>query len=482
MHKFKQIIKQKINQIKSLSTNKLSIIVLVFWAFASRGFGVIRESLIGRLPPLQADMLNSASIINETIVGVFILGGVGISTMPLIARIENYLLTEKDKKNKSDIEVENQKIVNEKNVNIYISWLLVILTSLVTFISLTGIIFSENVLNIMNKDFFDKVAMAGFTSEYIVLNQIFLVIPALFGIKAILGVFLNSKKAFKIYSLDGVIANVGSILGLSVFYIFFGITGAAIGLTLAFLVVAILFYKECTKFGFRFSLEKFPLLGSHLIKTLYLIIPRLFLVSAPRWAEILVSIFNNSEASITTARSSFNIQGVSLGLMMAVGTVLLPDLTNILHTKGSGGQFWKLLDGYLKKTIFVSALATVGTFILAPVILYFIKFFAFTNATSTLGQDKYVWQIIFLIFIGSLAIIPQALGEIVNRYYVAVENNIIPIISNIIGNVAALIVCIILISNYKMDAAYGVTIAFVCNVLITTGILYIFMLKDRKNS
>jgi O-antigen/teichoic acid export membrane protein len=471
------MLKRIINKYKNLSTNKLSILLLVFWAFISRGFGVIREALTGRLDVISSDILNSASILNETLVTVFIIGGIGIVSLPIISKISfQDLIHELPEKDKEEI-----KKRNEERVNIYISWIMLLLSSLITLFSLIGIIFSKDILFILNQDFFNKVNSLGRLNEYVLLNQIFLVAPVIFGIKTIFGVFLNFKKAFKFYSLDGVLANIGSIIGLSLFYYYFGLIGAGLGLILGFSLMVIALTYDSYIHGFKFELKSFPDLKKHLLTTLYLILPRLILISSPRIAEIAISVFNDSLGSLSTTRMSLNVQGVFYGLMVAVGTVMLPDLTKILHTKGKNIEFWHLINKYLKNALLISSFATIITIILAPVVLTLIKTLSYANQSSWIIDDFYFWQTIFLIFIGSLAIIPQALGEILNRYYIAIEDNKTAIITNTVGNILSIVLTFGILNITTLNSAYAVIIGFVFNCFISTGLMYFYLKKGFEN-
>ena len=465
---------KKLN-LKKLTGNKLSILILVFWALASRGLGIIRESLTGRLLTINAEMFGAASSLNETIVTIFVLGTVGVAALPQIIKLEGG-------KN-----IENSSSISAEKTNIYISWIILILSGFITFLCFFGIIFSKEFLQFFNPDLFKKTVSLNLAREYILLNQIFLIAPVIFTVKTVLGVFLNAKKSFKVYSIDGVISNLGSILGLSILYWVFGLVGAAIGLIIGFLASLILFYWDARKLGFNFTLGKdlitnFPELKGLLIRSFFLFLPRLLLFSSARMAELLVSANSKGDGEISILRMALNIQGVFYGLMVAVGAVLLPDLASNLVKTGRDKMFWAKIIKYCKNTVYMSIGASLLTIFGSPVILYLIKILAFVKKDSFLGSESNFWQIIFLISFGSIAIIFQSLQEIFNRYYISQENNKHPIFATTVANIFGILFTYLFLTKYfNLRADTAAMLGFVINTIIGTLMMGFWIFKDYKN-
>jgi peptidoglycan biosynthesis protein MviN/MurJ (putative lipid II flippase) len=439
------------------SPNKISILLLVFWAFASRGLGLVRDSLMGRLSPIEGEMFNAASILNENIVTFFILGSVGVALLPQIIKLESL-------KNKIDQQIdqasEKYKILWTKMLNGYISWCLLIFSLFITVLCFTGIIFSDYFLHLINADLYDRIKQTGQLSNYIVLNQIFLLAPILFALKTILGVFLNAKKSFKVFALDGVLSNL---------YAYFGIVGTAWGLVIGFSIALICFAWDAFRIGLRFDLFVFPELKGYLWQSFLLFLPRILIFPAARTAETLITVLTKDTGEITSIRMAINIQGVFYGLMVAVGTVFLPDLATILVEQGKSKEFWKHLSKYLRITSIVSLVATVVTVIGSPLILFLIKSLAMVKTDSFLNQENLVNLILSLVAIGSVSIFLQSLNEILNRYYIALEENWFPIISSLIANGVGILTCVIF---YKqINTAQLVMIGFVLNNLVLTLLL-----------
>ena len=493
------------------NANLQSILILIFWAFASRGLGVVRESLVGRLIPIEADIYNAAATLNETIVTIFILGSVGVAMLPQILKIESVARLSEKKialeppratfDNKSTVQASDSERGSElvgvlgaehtstgkelqvrpvNEVNSYISWCLMILSTFIVLICVVGISFNDQILRLINLDFYNQVERAGKLQDYLNLNVIFLIAPVLFAIKTVLGVFLNARKSFKFYSLEGFLGNFGTIVGLSILYHFYGLSGAGFGLSLGFLVVILFFSYDAWRLGLRFNLQPFPALNGYLLQSLFLFLPRLLLISNARVAETLITTTARTAGDISTFRMAMNIQGVFYGLIVAVGTVFLPDLTAILIKNGKSQEFWGHLGKYLQISHYVSFAGVVMTILGAPLILGLIKFLSFSSKSSLLSQNDLLTKIIILIAIGSLSIPLQAVGEILNRYFIATEDRFRAITAAFGGNVCSVIITYFLIQH--TEVAYGVMLGFVVNNLILVVILAYFCWRSYSVS
>jgi O-antigen/teichoic acid export membrane protein len=448
------------------SRNLTAIFVLTFWGFASRGLGIVREGLVGRLTPLEADIFSAASTFNEQITTIFILGTTTVALLPQIIKIENdSKITENEKKVK---------------VNSLTSWAALLFSLFISIFCISALFFTKELLFLLNDDLYSKANDFNLLQDYIYLNQVFLIAPIIFAFKTIIGVFLNSKKEYWVYSLDGVLTNLGSIIGLSILYTFFGLKATAWGLVLGFAITLIFFLIDAYKHGFKFGLKRFEGLGGYLILALSLFIPRIFLYSSGRLAELLITNTSTNTGDITIFRLAMNIQGVFYGLMMSVGTVFLPDLASILVREGRKRKFWNHYDKYLNGTFWFSIGATLFTIIISPIVLQLIKILAFVKEDSLLNQNSAFQAIIYLIVAGSVAIIFQAVSEIMNRYFIALEEKWFPIIATVIANIAGLIF------TYQMLDILGsplsVMIGFVLNNIVLTVILALRIWRDKYNS
>ena len=448
---------------KFLNTdNKKSVFILVFWAFASKGLGLLREALIGRLPTIQANMFGLASTLNENIVTILILGTIATGALPQVIALDN---------------LEDTSENNQKRINHYLSWTGLLLTIVITILCAIGIIWSREFLILLNADSYDGIKNAGLENEYIRLNQIFLVAPIIFAIKTILGIFLNARKSFKIYSLDGVLSNIGLIIGLTFLYSVWGIVGAGFGLLLGFCFALIGFIIDCYKHNLRFDLNGIGEIKPYLWKTLWLFLPRLLVINSARTAETLMATINRSDDGVAIFRLSMNIQGIFYGIVLMAGTVFLPDLTNLLHKPGSKSEFWQKLNKYLSNSLKFSFFAVILTLLITPVLVYLIKVLSFSKSGSLLASDQTIYFTIGLVAIGSIAIIFQSVNEILGKYFIAIQDNKFSIISTIVANVLSVVLTLVLMQNINRPVA--VMIGYILNNAVLAGMFYWRVQRDK---
>ena len=462
---FQKFFDQARTRIKS-SANLQSVLILIFWTFASRGFGIVREALVGRLSPLEADIFNASSVINEFIVATFIVGSIGVAMLPQLIKLD----------------VEAQKTPGAQNkVSIYLSWSMLILCTMVAAMCLAGIIWIQPILQLLNSNLYQSFEIAGRLGDYILLNRLFLIAPIIFCAKTILGVFLNSKKSFYLYSLDGIITNLGSVLGLSVLYSLFKIQGAAIGLLLGFLATTGLYLWDAWRLGLKFQLQVFPGLGGYLKQTAILLWPRFLIFSNVRLAELLVTATAiGASGDITAVKMALNLQGIIYGIMLAVGTVFLPDLTIMLVDKGRTAEFWAYLYRYLRLGVIIGLVGGLGSIIVAPLILWIIQLISFSSTTSFIRQDSIVRSILIFTAICAISVVFQTVGEILNRYFIASEKVWVPIIASVSATLSSIAISFGLAST--LGAGLAAIIGFLVNCILITIVSAYFTWRDWVGS
>ena len=352
------------------------------------------------------------------------------------------------KKSKNDFTIEEK-------LSIYTSWSLVILSGFILILSVLGIIFVEPILATFNPSFFGKVRENGKLAQMLELNKLLLLAPFLFAVKTILGVFLNVKKNYKIYSLEGVLANLGWILALSILYPIWGLVGAGSGMFLGFGITILLFFWQATTLGLRFNLGNFPDLWDFLWQTFGLYWPRLLIFSNTRLAEIIVAATssNPNDPQITSVAMALNFQGIFIGVVLAVGTVFLPNLTEVLVQKGKNLEFWQMLIKYIKVNFFLAIAGTILTIIGVPILLWILTRLPFINSKGLLSDPIAVNLILQFTFISSFSLIFQSVGEVLNRYFIAAQKRWEPVIISIGGNFLAIQVALLFTKSWGSGAA-----------------------------
>lgn len=461
-----------INKIKNRFSNSNTLkasLVLVFWMFVSRGMGVVRTALVGKLPTSEADIFNSGLVLQSNLITIFILGSIIIATLPQVTKLSKF-----DKE-----QINKDKSTNQ--TSIYLSWCMLILSVLLSIISIFLIIFSEPVLWWFNFDLMNSFQKIGKLHEFIAFNQIALIGPVIFGLKSLFGVFLNVKKEYFIYSLEGVINNFGSLLGLTIGFYFYGILGAGIGVLAGSTFALLAFIFDAYRFGFTFSLGWFEGLDSYLWQTLWLYLPRLLVYSNIRAAETMVTILSpEANGQISAFQYALDIQGIFLGIIMVVATVFLPNLAQILVDKGKNKVFWDHLFKYLKVSFWLSIFGAFVTILGTPLALWLFKNLAQVKNTSFLADPKNIELVTQLAILCAVSLVFQAIAEILNRYFTAIEKVWQTIIASTLGNFSAIILAFLLHRSY--GAGVTTSLALALNSFVLCLVLAYFTYKDWKNS
>ena len=394
-------------------------------------------------------------------------------------KIDKNKLPQKNQNLDTNFDKNSKKI---DKLSIYTNWCLLILGCFILILSLLGIVFIEPILSTFNPSFFAKVQESGKLGQMLLLNQLLLFGPFLFAIKTILGVFLNIKKDYKIYSLEGVLANFGWIVALSVLYPVFGLIGSGFGMFIGFGITILLFGLQARELGLSFKLENFPGLDKLLWQTFALYWPRLLIFSNTRLAEIIVAATsgNPSDPQITSVAMALNFQGIFIGVVLAIGTVFLPNLTEILVQNGKSKQFWKMLFDYLKINFFLSILGTIATIIGVPILLFLLSKLPFISSRSILSDPSAINLIITLTIVSSFSLVFQSIGEVLNRYFIAVQRRWEPVIISIGGNFLAIQIALFFSKTWGSGrAAIG---GFVLNTALFCFLSLYFVFQDWQSS
>jgi hypothetical protein len=427
---------------------------------------------VGRLPTTEADIFNSGLVLQSNIITIFILGSIVIATLPQITKIQN----------QPNTSLKNDSKTNQERVSIYLSWCMFILSGCIFLLCLCLIIFAEPVLRFFNPQLMISLADSNKLSEFILFNKIALIGPIVFGLKSLLGVFLNVKKEYFVYSLEGILNNFGSLLGLTIGYSFFGIVGASLGALLGLILAFIAFWWDSYRFGFRFSLGWFEGLESYLWVTLWLYLPRLLVYSNIRASETMVSALSSSaNGQISAFQYALDIQGIFLGVILAVGTVFLPNLAQVLVQKGQGKQFWSHLFKYLKISFVLSLIGAIITAFGTPLALILFQFLAQAKQSSFLADSANVKLVSELAIFAAIALVFQSVAEILSRYFTAVEKVWQSIIASVSGNVLAVIFAFSLKSS-SFGAGEIAGLSLILNSIVFALVLGYFTFLDWRHA
>lgn len=452
----------KIKQKLFSESNVRFAAIITIATLASRVFGAIRTIFVTKLDSVSAELYNFAFTIPDNIISIFIVGSITVAILPNIVSI--------------------LKTLDKKTVNNYISWFILIFNSLLLLVSIVCIVFADKMLLVLNPNVYNSLLIRGRVSELVDLTRILLFSPVIFSFKTILGSFLNTVKSFFVYSLDGVITNVGIIFGLTILYKFFGLRGAGMGVLTGHLIVLILFVFNVYKYGFYFYLGEFGEVKAYLTSTLTNYLPRLFIISSVRVSQTLVSILAVSvlDGDISIFNLASDIGGVFIGLLTGVGVVFLPDLTKFHLDTNEGKKFWEHLFKYLKFTALIGLIGGVLTGFLLPILLHFLNYFKLISPDSFIFSYNSQQKLLLFTFVCLVSIVFQSTGDILNRYFAAIKNTKTPFIASVLGNISAIIISFLFTKN--LGAGLAVSIGFSVNNFVLTGILGFVTYTNWKKS
>jgi hypothetical protein len=142
-------------------------------------------------------------------------------------------------------------------------------------------------------------------------------------------------------------------------------------------------------------------------------------------------------------------------------------------------KFWDKFWKYSKITAIFSIFGSVVTIIGAPMLLWIIKTFAFLPTNSFLYDPQNFDMIIVFTTITSLSLIFQSLSEIFNRYFIASQKILAPVISSIAGNLLALEIAFLYSDSW--GSGWAVAWGFVFNSFLLCCISGILVYRDWQN-
>lgn len=204
----------------------------------------------------------------------------------------------------------------------------------------------------------------GFSADqaaaWITLTRIILLSPIFLGLSNLLGSFTQSLRKFFVYSLSPVVYQVGNIIGIALFYPWWGLAGLAWGTALgAVLHVAIQLptlrrARLWPKLTLRFDYVE-------LKRVVFISLPRTVGLSASQLSiMVLVALASlMSAGSITIFNFAYSLQGIPLAIIgVSYSVAAFPTLARLYH-QGERSQFHEHMATALRQILFWSIPASV---------------------------------------------------------------------------------------------------------------------------
>jgi peptidoglycan biosynthesis protein MviN/MurJ (putative lipid II flippase) len=443
-----------------LSPITLPVLTITFFTFFSRFLGFVRQYLILRnLTEIDSDLLLSANKIPETISVVLLMGTIYSSVLPIASRIES-----KDR--------------NEENLSSYLNLITLSLVLLIGVLSVLGIIFTPQLLQLTwftSPKIWVIAQQKNLVDDYILASRILFLFPLTFAVQAIWGVFITLKKRFLVYSLAGVITNLGAIVALlvsdgSFVKVAFGMVWGAALSSLLFLYICFRDDFKPPHFSFGWFRDKYAQFKVDIWQTWKLFLPRVLVIDGFYAANLLINSISTKQGQITAFDIGNSIQGAFFIIVTSFGTVLFPDLSKTFHSsKTDRNYFWKKTKQYLWLSAGLGVLVTLVTLVGSPLIV---------NLFKILGQKQDNNDLIIQVAqLTSISLIFRAVREILVRYIYIRERVWQPLILSTISVVA--VVLVTFVANFmKIDAALSASLGFIAYNIVWVILALIIFQKD----
>lgn len=343
---------------------------------------------------------------------------------------------------------------------------------LLSFITLTGIIFAEPLVSLLAPDF---SLIAGKTALTTKLTQIMLPFLVFISLSAVVMGVLNTKGHFFVPAIASSFFNLGSLIGgVSLAFILprFGqpaIVGMAIGTLIGGLLQLGVQIPSLLRTGFRYKLT-FNLLDPGLRRILKLMIPATVGLSATQINIFINTNFASScaEGSVSWLYYAFRLVQLPIGVFgVALSIATLP----LLAKQAANKDITEMKRTMVSSLTMVFALtlpATAGLIILAePIIRLIFEHGAFT-ATDTLATA----QTLALYSIGLFA---YSSNKVLVPAFYALDKTRYPVIASFMA-----IIFNIIIINLTIDRFQHLAIAFSTSCTMLLNFLFLMIVLHKN--
>lgn len=357
-----------------------------------------------------------------------------------------------------------QKEGKEK-ANIFAGNFVNIVALISTIISIIGIVFAPQIVNVLAGGFEQKTYEL--TIELIRITFPMVIFTAIAF--SLVG-FLQSNKEFKIPAMMSGISNITIILFLIFFKDKFGIHGVAACMTFAWLLQVLIQIPFLKKYGYKFSF-KINFKDKNLLKIIKLAIPILISTAVLPVNNLVATRIASgiNDSAVATLEYAYKLFLVISGVFTyAIGNIIFPDLSRA-STQNDEDEYVGLIQKSLKMMSFLLIPLTVGILIFSQDIIstiYQRGEFTESSTISTSGA---------LLFY-SLGILGSGFVEVLNKSFYAKQDTKTPLFIGIVI-ISANVVLSILLGNIM-----GVNgLAFSAAITTTINAIILLYMATRKH-
>lgn len=382
----------------------LTAVFMAFATFAAKFLALIRDSLMGAYfgTGIETDAFMLATKIPTTLFDVVIGGVISASFIPVF----NKILAKEDKREAAEF------------ANKFITLIAIASAA----IALFGIIFSEQLVTLMAKDFTPE------THELAVkLSSIMFPMIIFTGIAFSFVGILQSYGEYNIPAIISLISNVAIIGYLVIFGKKFGVTGLAVTMIIAWSLQVLVQVPSLVKFKFRFR-PNFKFKDKYIWSAIVLAIP--MLVST--WVQPLYTFVNARFASgITGAYSSLEFANRLYLIVTGVFSFVVTNLIFPKLAKANAGEDKEaaksLIMMSLKAVIIVIVPLMVGVILLSEPIVEIIYSHGELESSTNVIANALGCYAVGMVFL--------AINEVVSKAFFSMQQSVIPMITAIVSMV-----------------------------------------------
>lgn len=433
---------------KLSSPSTRSIIWITIFLYGSKVLGFLRQSLILDMNPQASDILLASLNLPNIITSTIIAGTIINSVLPVASRVYG--------KNK-----------DTDRLNAYLESMFVLSVAIMLVIICVCFLFTDQLLRITSSpDLIQKFEIAGLWEAYITVTRILLLGPLFFILQGVFATFLQIKNKFFIYSLAGVIANLGTLSALIFFERDSAIT-VAIGMMLGTGMSTFLYMWDCHRNGWHISSFFLKPMRSWfanthlLLDTWKLFLPRLFMIDGIIFSNFLMVRFAQGRpGQITAFDYSLSIAEIFLTLVVSVSTVFFPNISSTIqrHVPGDA-TMWRQLRKYTRLIVLISLGGIAATWIIAPIIVWVLQQFS-SGQIQTNGD-----YVVDLARIATVGLLFQSLALLWSKFFHARERLLLPAILSILaGSIQVLFVW--LMSSSAIDRGILIMLGLILNFFV----------------
>lgn len=350
------------------------------------------------------------------------------------------------------------------------SKILTLTTVFMSVITILGIVFSEQLIEILAPGFSAEDA-----KSTIFMTQLIYPFILLVSLAAIVMGMLNARNVFGKPALASSFFNIGSIIGGVGFAWWLdpqfgerGLIGLAIGTLIGGFLQLVIQLPSLWKLGFRFKLD-FHWKDPDVRHILILTVPAIIAASAVQINVIINSGFASylGKEAVTWLNSAFRLMQFPLGVFgVAVATITLPVISRIAATR-TDPTFGPTLAKAMRFSMFLTIPATVGLFCLAEPIIRLIYQHGKFHAVDTLETARTLQFYV-------LGLSAYSCIKILSPAFYAIDKKWVPMLVSLFSIIVNIVFNYLLIFQLSMGAG-GLALSTSLSVVINFGILYFLM-------